>query len=119
MCNLRDTKNKPLFLAGDLNVAHQPIDIYDPKNLEGSACYTKLERASFQTFLNEGFIDIYRHRNPKKQEFTIWSNINNSRSINKGWRLDYMVVDERHLPLVVDTTIHAEYYGSDHCPVRL
>ena len=115
----RDKSGKPVILIGDLNVAHQPIDIFDPERLDGSACYTKQERSSFQSFLNSGFVDVYRHLYPKTQQFTIWSHKSNSRSINKGWRLDYAIIDKDHLPIVVDTTIHSEYYGSDHCPVRL
>ena len=69
--------------------------------------------------MNTGFVDVFRHFYPKKQQFSIWSHKSNSRSINKGWRLDYAVVNSDHLHLVTETSIHSEYYGSDHCPVRV
>lgn len=104
-------------MTGDLNVAHNEIDIYDPKGKEKVACFTKDERESFSNFLQKGFIDTFRHLYPDKKQFSFWSARINARKEDKGWRLDYFIIDKESAGLVVDSTIHGEYYGSDHCPI--
>ena len=93
LVRLRKEKGKPLILTGDLNVAHHPIDIFDPKGKDKVACYTPQERTSFGKFLEMGFVDTFRHLYPEKQEFTYFSMRSGARATNKGWRIDYFVVN--------------------------
>ena len=116
--NLKEKKNKPLILAGDLNVALHNIDVYDPVRLDGAACFTQEERKSFQNFLDMGFLDTFRHLYPTQRKFSFWgARGNDMRGSDRGWRLDYMVISKDHTDLVVDSSIHKEFEGSDHCPV--
>lgn len=90
---LRSEKKKPLIVTGDLNVAREPIDIYDAKGKEKIACFTPQERASFEGFLKRGFVDVYRFLYPEKQEFTYFSLRTRAKPVNKGWRIDYFIID--------------------------
>ena len=98
-------------------MAHQEIDIFDPVSMEGTGCFTETERDSFSQMLSLGFTDSFRKLNPDLQKFSFWNNLGGMRQANKGWRIDYMLVSS--MEAVVDSTIHAEYWGSDHCPTLL
>lgn len=93
--------------------------MFDPKGKEKIAGYTPEERESFDSFLKQGFIDTFRHLYPEKQQFSFWSARSGARKEDKGWRLDYFVISQEHKSMVVDSTIHKEYHGSDHCPIQL
>ena len=112
-----ERKGKPVLLAGDLNVAHQDIDIYDPKRNESMACFTPQERQSFSNFMRMGFMDTFRDMYPGKIKYSFWDIRDKSRKENKGWRLDYMIISRHAIHSIVDSEIHNEYWGSDHCPV--
>jgi exodeoxyribonuclease-3 len=113
-------RRKPVIVCGDLNVAHQPIDIARAKdNYNKSAGYTQREIDGFQRLLDEGFTDTYRHLNPTEVKYSYWNNLFNSRARNVGWRIDYFLVGKSLLPKVAGAFIHTELLGSDHCPVEL
>ena len=113
-------KEKPVILAGDLNVGHQEIDIYDPKGKHKSPGFSPQERANFTEFLKSGWVDTFRAFYPETVKYSFWSmRFGNLRPRNMGWRLDYFVVSENFLKYCEDSLIHNEYFGSDHCPVQL
>lgn len=115
------TKEKNIILTGDLNVAHKEIDIHDPKGNIKCAGFTIQERESFSKFLVEGYIDTFRALNPDKVKYSFFSNLGGERVIkeNKGWRLDYFVVNDKAFPNVIESDILVDYLGSDHRPVKL
>ena len=115
--NLED--KKPVVLCGDLNVAHNEIDLKNPKTNVGNAGFTDEERREMTNLLNEGFIDSFRFLYPEKQEYSWWSYMRNSREKNIGWRIDYFIVSEKLKSNIIDAKIHPEIFGSDHCPVEL
>ncbi|CAH2092250.1 unnamed protein product [Euphydryas editha] len=113
-------KKKPVIICGDMNVAHNEIDLTNPKTNRKNAGFTDEERAGMTELLGDGFVDLYRHFYPNKTgAYTFWSYMFNSRSKNVGWRLDYFIVSQRLLPTLCDTVIRDEVYGSDHCPITL
>jgi exodeoxyribonuclease-3 len=113
-------RRKPVIICGDLNVAHQPIDIARPKeNYNKSAGYTQVEIDGFQRLLDAGFIDSFRHFNPQEVKYTYWNYMFNARARNVGWRIDYFLVSKSLIDWVKEATIYNEYYGSDHCPIGL
>ena len=112
-------KTKPVVMCGDLNVAHEEIDIKNPKPNMGHAGFTNEERNKFTELLNSGFIDTYRYYNPDKIEYTWWSYLFNARANNAGWRIDYFVVSKSIIDDVTDTHIYTDIYGSDHCPISI
>lgn len=113
-------RRKPVMVCGDLNVAHQAIDIARPKdNYNKSAGYTQREIDGFQRLLDEGFTDTFRHLHPEEVKYSYWNNLFNSRARNVGWRIDYFLVGKALLPKVTSASIYTEYLGSDHCPVGL
>jgi exodeoxyribonuclease-3 len=115
---LKNETSKPVVISGDLNVAHHEIDVYDPKKMKGVACFTEEERNSFGSLLDRGFVDTFRYFNPGLEKFSFWSARGHDlRGRNMGWRLDYALIDSVHIDCVVDSTIHKEFLGSDHCPV--
>ena len=110
---------KPVVLAGDFNVAHEEIDIENPDKKDETPCYTPIERQSFSELLERGFIDTFRHLNPKKVQYTArqWP-------LRGNWRLDYFLISknyqEEHGIRLVDSSIHENsIFGSDHCPISL
>uniref|UniRef100_A0A183HE90 exodeoxyribonuclease III n=1 Tax=Onchocerca flexuosa TaxID=387005 RepID=A0A183HE90_9BILA len=113
--------NKPVIYVGDLNVAHQEIDLANPKsNHNKTAGFTDQERNDFTRLLDAGFVDVFRRLNPEKEgAYTFWSNMHNAREKNVGWRLDYFVVSERIMNKVKECEILHSIKGSDHCPLRL
>ncbi|CDW88041.1 exodeoxyribonuclease iii family protein [Stylonychia lemnae] len=116
---VRIENKKPLILSGDMNVARKEIDIYDAKGKEKSACYTPEERASFESLIGRGYVDVYRHLYPDKQEFTYFSARIRGHELNKGWRIDYFIVPQKDVGIVIDTSVHKSIIGSDHVPIQL
>lgn len=113
-------KNKPVISCGDFNVAHQPIDLKNPKsNYNKSAGYTQVEIDGMDRLLGAGFVDVFRHRNPEKVAYTYWSYRFNARARNAGWRIDYFIISPKLTDKVKNIEIHPEIMGSDHCPVSL
>ena len=112
-------KNKPVVMCGDLNVAHEEIDIRNPKSNIGNAGFTYEERGKFTELLNAGFIDTYRYYNPDKVQYSWWSYMGHARENNVGWRLDYFIVSKDIINKVKNPTIYDEVMGSDHCPVSI
>ncbi len=111
---------KPVVLCGDLNVAHQEIDIKNAKSNRGNAGFTDEEREKFTVLLASGFADSFRHLYPdRKDAYTWWSYMGNARAKNVGWRIDYFVVSERFKGRVKESAIYPEVFGSDHCPVMI
>ena len=110
----------PVVLCGDLNVAHEEIDLKNPKTNRGNAGFSDQEREKMTVLLGSGFADSFRALYPDKTgAYTWWSYRFNARKNNAGWRIDYFIVSERLLPRVKDQIIHADVTGSDHCPVEL
>ncbi|XP_062117903.1 DNA-(apurinic or apyrimidinic site) endonuclease, chloroplastic isoform X2 [Humulus lupulus] len=113
-------KSKPVILTGDLNCAHQEIDIYNPAGNKRSAGFTIEERQSFETnFLSKGFVDTFRRQHPGVVGYTYWGFRHGGRKTNKGWRLDYFLVSESIADQVHDSYILPDVHGSDHCPIGL
>lgn len=110
-------KRKPVILAGDLNVAHQEIDIYDATGKHKMPGYTPQERANFSDLLKLGFVDTFRHFHPSDKKFSFWSMRAKLRPRNMGWRLDYFVASQAFMKHCCDSTIHSDIMGSDHCPI--
>jgi exodeoxyribonuclease III len=112
-------KKKPVVYTGDLNVAHEEIDIKNPKANVQNAGFTPEERAKFSRLLSSGFVDTFRALYPNKVQYSWWSYRFNARASNAGWRIDYFVVSSRLMGSVQDSLIHNEIEGSDHCPIEL
>ena len=113
-------KQKPVIACGDLNVAHQEIDLKNPASNRGNAGFSDEERESFGKLLDAGFTDTFRFRNPEVTgAYSWWSYRFNARKNNAGWRIDYFLVSERIRHGITATPIYAEVTGSDHCPVGL
>jgi len=113
-------KEKPVIICGDLNVAHQEIDIKHPQANRKNAGFTDEERAKFSELLAAGFIDTFRYFYPDKRDaYTWWSYFANARERNIGWRIDYFLASSDLEPRLVDAAIHDQVLGSDHCPVEL
>lgn len=112
-------KVKPVVYCGDLNVAHEEIDLKNPKNNRGLPGFSDEERSMMSRLLENGFIDVYRKKYPDKIEYTWWSYRAAARVKNVGWRIDYFIVSERFMNKIKDIVIHNEIMGSDHCPVEL
>ena len=110
---------KPVVYCGDLNVAHEEIDIKNPKSNRKNAGFTDEERGKMTELLSAGFADTYRSLHPDKVEYSWWSYRFNARANNAGWRIDYFVVSQRLLPRVSGAAIRTDVFGSDHCPVVL
>ncbi len=110
---------KPLILCGDLNVAHNEIDLKNPKTNRGNAGFSDEEREAFGQLLSCGFSDSFRCLYPEKVEYTWWSYRMKARERNAGWRIDYFIVSDRLMDKVRSVTIRGDIYGSDHCPVEL
>ena len=112
-------KKKPVIMCGDLNVAHEEIDLKNPKTNKGNAGFTNEEREKMTELLNAGFIDSYRYLYPEKIEYSCWSYMGHAREKNVGWRIDYFIVSNDFRENIKDATIYTEILGSDHCPVGL
>lgn len=112
-------ETKPVVFCGDLNVAHTPDDLANPKTNVGKKGFTDEEREGFQNFLDAGFVDTFRLFHQGNGFYTWWSNFAKSRERNVGWRIDYFLVSESLASRVVAADIHPDIMGSDHCPVSL
>lgn len=112
-------KIKPVIYCGDLNVAHEEIDLKNPKTNHFSAGFTDEERGKFTELLASGFSDTFRSLYPDKVEYSWWSYMFQARQKNVGWRIDYFVVSNRIMDKVKEAKIHTEIMGSDHCPVSI
>jgi exodeoxyribonuclease-3 len=112
-------KQKPVVFCGDLNVAHTPDDLANPKSNAGKKGFTEEERAGFQNFLNAGFVDTFRLFHQGNGYYTWWTNFANARARNLGWRIDYFLVSAGLASRVVAADIHPDLMGSDHCPITL
>lgn len=111
---------KPVIVCGDLNVAHQEIDLKNPKTNRRNAGFTDEEREQFTKLLGSGFTDSFRHFYPTLEGvYSWWSYRFKAREKNAGWRIDYFVVSNRLMPRISSAAIHNEVFGSDHCPVEL
>lgn len=113
-------KEKPVIFCGDLNVAHQEIDLKNPKSNRGNPGFSDEEREQFSLLLESGFTDTFRYRYPDLTDaYSWWSYRFHAREKNVGWRIDYFLVSDRLRPSIVATPIYQEIFGSDHCPVGL
>ena len=118
LCQL--DKTKPVIACGDLNVAHQEIDLKNPGSNRGNAGFSDEERESFGKLLDAGFTDTFRYRNPDATGiYSWWSYRFNARKNNAGWRIDYFIVSDRLAEKITATPIASDVMGSDHCPVGL
>ena len=117
---LKLNKTKPIIMCGDLNVAHEEIDLKNPKTNRGNAGFTDQEREKMTQLLNAGFTDTFRYLYPEKEEqYSWWSYMGRARERNIGWRIDYFIVSEDINKKIQDAFIYPEILGSDHCPVGL
>ncbi len=112
-------REKPVIYCGDLNVAHEEIDLKNPKSNRHSAGFSDEEREKFSALLDAGFTDTFRALYPEKIAYSWWSYMMKAREKNVGWRIDYFVVSNRLFPRVKDSFILSEIMGSDHCPVGI
>ena len=111
---------KPVVICGDMNVAHQEIDLKNPKTNRGNAGFSDQEREKMTALLSSGFADTFRRLYPERTgAYSWWSYRFHARENNAGWRIDYFIVSERLMERVKDASIHTEVFGSDHCPVSL
>jgi exodeoxyribonuclease-3 len=110
---------KPVVFCGDLNVAHTPDDLANPKTNVGKKGFTVEEREGFQNFLDGGFVDTFRMFHEGNGFYTWWSNFAKARERNVGWRIDYCLVSESLRSRVISAEIHPEVMGSDHCPISI
>ena len=111
--------DKPVVICGDLNVAHEEIDIKNPASNRRNAGFTDEEREKFSVLLDSGFTDTWRTQHPEEVKYSWWSYRFHARENNAGWRIDYFVVSDSLRDKIVSTDIHNEIFGSDHCPVEL
>ena len=112
-------KKKPVIICGDMNVAHEEIDIKNAKANRGNAGFTDEERDKMTKLLDSGFIDTYRYYNPDSEEYTWWSYIGKAREKNIGWRIDYFLVSKDIIKKIKNTMIYTDIMGSDHCPIGI
>ncbi len=113
-------QTKPVIMCGDLNVAHQPIDLKNPDTNQNSAGFTLSERGKMTTLLEKGFIDTFRFFHPEETgAYSWWSYMFHARDNNAGWRIDYFITSEALKNQLRSACIHPEIFGSDHCPVEL
>ena len=112
-------KKKPVVVCGDMNVAHEEIDIKNPKTNRRNAGFTDEEREKMTQLLDSGFIDTFRSLYPEQVTYSWWSYRFRARERNTGWRIDYFLISERLRDRLEDAKIHTEIMGSDHCPVEV
>ena len=112
-------EKKPVIVCGDMNVAHQEIDLKNPKTNHKNAGFTDEEREKMTQLLSNGFIDTFRTLYPEQVTYSWWSYRFRAREKNTGWRIDYFLISERLKDRLVDAKIHTDMMGSDHCPVEI
>ena len=113
------SKKKPVVVCGDLNVAHEEIDLKNPKSNRRNAGFTDEEREKMTTLLDAGFTDTFRYKYPDQVTYSWWSYRFSAREKNAGWRIDYFLTSNDLRPRIIDAKIHTDILGSDHCPVEL
>jgi exodeoxyribonuclease-3 len=114
------SKQKPVIMCGDLNVAHKEIDLKNPKSNRGHAGFTDEERSKMTELIDAGFVDTFRYLYPEKQDcYSWWSYMGKAREKNVGWRIDYFIVSNEIKEKIIESKIYPEIMGSDHCPVGL
>lgn len=116
---LEEELNVPVILCGDLNCAHNEIDLHNPKGKKKTPGFSTEERAEFQKMINQGFIDSFRYLNPDLAKYSYFSNFANSRARGIGWRIDYLLVSDSAKENIIGADCLNDYWGSDHCPVLL
>lgn len=116
---MRLDEKKPVILCGDLNVAHEEIDLKNPKTNHQSAGFTDDERQKMTQLLDSGFTDSFRFKYPEEVQYSWWSYRFQARAKNVGWRIDYFIISNRLQDRLQDAKIHTEVMGSDHCPVEI
>lgn len=119
LCRSLHKKGENLIITGDFNTCHMPIDLKNAKANEKTSGFMPEEREWVQNFLDNGFVDIFRHLYPDKVQYTWWTYRLNARARGIGWRLDYFLISEALVPRIKDVIIHENVLGSDHCPVEL
>jgi exodeoxyribonuclease-3 len=113
-------KQKPVIFCGDVNTAHEEIDLARPTQNETNTGFLPEERAWLDEVINVGYVDIFRHFNPNRKEaYTYWDNFTHARERNVGWRIDYFFVANEFVKNIKKTEIYSEVYGSDHCPISI
>ena len=112
-------RQKPVVLCGDLNVAHEEIDLKNPKTNRQNPGFTDEERGKMTQLLGSGFTDTFRFKYPEEVRYSWWSYRAQARAKNVGWRIDYFIVSDRLRDRIADAKIHTDILGSDHCPVEL
>ncbi len=112
-------RSKPIVYGGDLNVAHSPIDIKNPKANENNPGYTIQERTAFSTLLSQGYVDSFRFLHPEEVKYSWWSYRFHARENNAGWRIDYFLTSEALKARIQSAQIHNDIFGSDHCPISI
>ncbi len=112
-------QQKPVVLCGDLNVAHEEIDLKNPKTNHQNPGFTDEERGKMTQLLGSGFTDTFRFKYPEEVRYSWWSYRAQARAKNVGWRIDYFIVSDRLRDRITDAKIHTDILGSDHCPVEL
>lgn len=119
LCDAMHERGEQVVICGDINTAHQEIDLKNHKTNHNTTGFLPEERAWITQYLEHGFVDAFRALYPEKEQYTWWTYIGNARARNVGWRLDYFLVSEGLMEGVRDVVIHDEVMGSDHCPVTL
>lgn len=115
-----EKEGKAVILGGDLNVAHKDIDMFNPFGQDFVAGFTPQEKKSFDSLLTDcQFVDTFRHFYPNKVKYSVWQYQWDYRKQNKGWRLDYWLINQSSMGMVKDSLIHNQYFGSDHCPIEI
>ena len=117
LCSL--DQRKPVIVCGDMNVAHEEIDLKNPATNRKNAGFTNEEREKMTSLLSQGFTDTFRTLYPEQVTYSWWSYRFHAREKNAGWRIDYFLISDRLKDRLTDACIHTEIYGSDHCPVEL
>jgi exodeoxyribonuclease-3 len=119
LCNQLHQGGEKVIICGDINTAHQEIDLKNHASNHNTTGFLPEERAWITKYIENGFVDAFRSLHPEKEQYTWWTYITNARARNVGWRLDYFLVSEALMPQIEDVVIHDEVMGSDHCPVTL
>jgi len=119
MCDQMHKNGEKVVICGDINTAHEEIDLRNHKTNHKTTGFLPQERAWITKYIEHGFVDAFRVLYPEREEYSWWSYRSNARANNVGWRLDYFLISEDLMPEVEDVVIHTEVMGSDHCPVTL
>lgn len=112
-------EKKHVIITGDINTAHNEIDLANPKSNSKFSGFLPMEREWLTNFLNSGFVDTFRHLHPDEVKYSWWSSRMNARAKNVGWRIDYFYIDSELLPLLKSADIHNNIFGADHCPISI